>query len=240
MSMMGRQTMDKERVSFNLAKLHKGGVNFEVAVDPDLAIDYRTGKSVEIKEVIRSDKIFSDVKKGLLAPENKMKELFKTTDTMSVAEILLKEGEIQLTEEYREKVREEKRKKIISTIVKNGIDPRTKLPHPPQRIELAMAEAKVKIDMFKTAEQQIEEIVSKLRPILPISFEKKRIMVKFPPEYAGKAYSILSGFGKPGKEDWKTDGSFECEIEIPAGMEPDFYDQLNNATHGNIETKVIE
>jgi ribosome maturation protein SDO1 len=240
MSTIGRQTMDKERVSFNLAKLKKGGVNFEVAVDPDLAIEHKKGKAVDIKEVIRSEKIFSDVKKGVFAPENKMKELFKTTDTLAVAEIILKEGEIQLTEEYREKVREEKRRKIISTIVRNSIDPRTKLPHPPQRIENAFAEAKIKIDMFKTAEDQIDDIIKKLRPILPINFEKKRILIKFPAEYAGKAYAILSGFAKPEKEEWKNDGSFECEVEIPAGIEPDFYDKLNNATRGNVETKVMK
>lgn len=240
MSVNRRQTMDKERVSFNLAKIKKGGLNFEVAVDPDLAIEHKKGKPIKINDVVRSEHIFSDVKKGLLAPENKVKELFGTEDFFSVAEMILKEGEIQLTEEYREKIQEQKMNRIVSMISMNAIDPKTKLPHPPQRIRNALEEAKVKIDMFKTAEDQIDSIISKLRPILPISMEKKRILVKFPPEYAGKAYAILSGFGKPEKEDWKSDGSFECEMEIPAGIEPDFYDKLNNATHGDIETKVIE
>ncbi|MBU0535863.1 MAG: ribosome assembly factor SBDS [Nanoarchaeota archaeon] len=232
--------MDKERVSFNLAKLKKGGDNFEIAVDPDLAIDYKNGKSIDVKDVVRSEKIFADVKKGVFAPELKMKELFKTADTLEVAAVILKEGEIQLTEEYREKQKEIKRKKIVSIINKNAIDPTTKLPHPVLRIENAMEEAKVKIDMFKTAESQVEDIVKKLRPIMPIRFEKKRIHIKFPAEYAGKAYGILSGFAKPEKEEWKNDGSFECIVEIPAGMEPDLYDKLNNTTRGNVETKVIE
>jgi len=137
-------------------------------------------------------------------------------------------------------LREEKRKKIISIINVNGVDPKTKLPHPVQRIENAMEEAKVKIDMFKKVEDQVEEILTKLRPILPISFEKKRIHIKFPAEFAGKAYSLLSGFSKPENEDWKNDGSFECEVEIPAGIEADFYDKLNNATKGNIETKIVK
>ncbi|MBD3312818.1 ribosome assembly factor SBDS [Candidatus Woesearchaeota archaeon] len=235
-----RQTMDKERVSFNLARLKKGGDIFEVAVDPDLAIDHVNGKDIDIKDVVRSEKVFSDVKKGIFAPENRMEELFGTTDPLQIAEIILKEGEIQFTEEYREKLREDKRKKIISMITRNSVDPKTKLPHPGQRIENAMAEAKVRIDMFKPAESQVEDIVKKLRPILPISFEKKRIHLKFPAAHAGKAYGIISGFAKPEKEEWKNDGSYECEIEIPAGMEPDFYDKINNATSGEVETKVIE
>ena len=240
MSTKGRQTMEGERVHFNLAKLKKGGMNFEVAIDPDLAIELKKGKSIDVRDVVKSEKIFTDVKKGLFAPEGKIKELFNTSDILSVAAIILKEGEIQLTEEYRDKIKEEKRRRIISIINRNGIDPRTKLPHPVQRIENAMEEAKVKIDMFKGAEEQVDDIIKKLRPVLPISVERKRIHLRFPPQYAGKAYSMLSGFGKPDKENWRDDGSFDCEIEIPAGMEPDFYDKLNNATKGNVETKIVK
>lgn len=240
MSIKGRQTMEGERVHFNLAKLKKGGLNLEVAVDPDLAIEFKKGKSINIKDVIRSEKIFIDVKKGVFAPENRLRELFGTTDVHFVAAAILNEGEIQLTEEYREKLKEDKRKKIISIIVRNGIDPRTKLPHPPVRIENAMAEARVGIDMYKSAEEQVEDIIKKLRPVLPISFERKRISIRFPPNYAGKAYAILSGFGKPEKESWRNDGSFECEIEVPAGLEADLYDKLNSATKGSAETKTLE
>ncbi len=240
MSAQGRQTMDHEKVSFNLAKLKKGGMNFEVAVDPDLAIDINKGKNIDIRDAVRSEKIFSDVKKGLLAPENKLEELFGTSEPLKIAERIIREGEIQLTEEYREKLREEKKKKILSIIHRNGVDPKTNLPHPVQRIENAMDEAKVKIDMFKSADDQIEGIIKKLQPVLPIRFEVKRIKLKFPPEYAGKAYSLLSGFAHPENETWNQDGSFNCEVEIPAGIEPDFYDKLNSATHGNIETEVMK
>ena len=240
MSRKGSETMDHERVSFNLAKLKKGGVNFEVAVDPDLAISHKNGKAVRIEDIIKSEHIFADVKKGILASETQMNQIFNTIAPLQVAEIILKEGEIQLTEEYRKKIREEKRRKIVEIIHKGAIDPRTKLPHPPQRIENAMEEAKVKIDEFKTAEDQIEKIIKALRIVLPLSFEKRKIMLRFTPEFAGKAYNVLSIFGKPQKEEWKQDGSYVCVMEIPAGIEPEFYDRLNNATKGSVETKVVE
>ena len=240
MSRKGSETMDHERVSFNLAKLRKGGVNFEVAVDPDLAISYKNGKAVKIEDIIRSEHIFADVKKGVLASESQMKQLFNTADSLQVAETILKEGEIQLTEEYRKKIREEKRRKIVEIIHRGAIDPRTKLPHPPQRIENAMEEAKVKIDEFRTAEDQIERIIKALRVVLPLSFERRKIAIRFLPEFAGKAYNMLIAFGKPQKEEWKQDGSYVCVMEIPAGIEPEFYDKLNNATRGSAETKVVE
>lgn len=240
MSMKGKETFDHEKVKFNLAKLKKGGMNFEIAVDPDLAISFKNGKAIDIKDIVRSDKIFNDVKKGIFAPENQMKTTFNTDNTLEVAQIILKEGEIQLTEEYRAKIRAEKIKKIVEIIHTGAIDPKTKLPHPTQRIENAMEEMKVKIDDFKTAEDQVEEVVRKIRVVLPISFETRKIMVKFTPEYAGKAYTTVSTFGKPLSEDWKTDGSYVCTVEIPAGLEPDFYEKLNNATKGTVDTKVIE
>ena len=171
MSIKGKETFEHERVKFNLARLKKGGMNFEVAVDPDLAISFRNGKDISIKDIIKSEKIFNDVKKGVLAPEHTMVQVFNTDNALKVAKILLQEGEIQLTEEYRKKLREDKRKKIIEIIHKGAIDPKTKLPHPPQRIENAMEEAKVHLDDFKSAEDQINAVVKALRPILPISFE---------------------------------------------------------------------
>ena len=61
----------------------------------------------------------------------------------------------------------------MEIIHRNGVDPKTKLPHPIQRLENAFEEAKIKIDERRSAEDQVKEILDKLRPVLPISFEKK-------------------------------------------------------------------
>ena len=151
--MKGFQTFDRERVSFNLAKLKKGGETFEIAIDPDLAIDLKHGKDVDMRDVLKSEDIFSDAKKGTLASESKMHELFNTSDPLKVAEAIINDGQIQLSSEYREKLREEKKNKIVNIIHRNAIDPKTNLPHPPQRIENAFKEAKVHIDEFKKAEE---------------------------------------------------------------------------------------
>lgn len=239
MSIKGVMSMDHERVSFNIARLRKGGQHFEVAVDPDIAVAFKSGKPIDIKDVIKSEKIFSDVKKGTLAPEHILKQLFGTDDADEVAKVILREGEIQLSEEYRTKLREDKKKKIVSFISKNAVDPRSKLPHPPQRIENAMEQAKVKIDYFKSAEEQIDGIVAQLRPIIPISFERTKVEVKIPPEHSGKAYGLVSQFGKPEKEEWLNDGSFYCIVEIPAALEPDLYEKANAMTKGAAQIKPL-
>jgi len=240
MSIQGVKTYEQERVHYNLAKLKKGGMNFEVAINPDLAIAFKNGKAIDIKEIVRGEHIFSDTNKGTLAPENKMKELFGTIVPLEVAAIILKEGDVHLTEEYRKKTREDKLKKIIEIIHRGAVDPKTKLPHPPLRIKNAMEEAKVHINDFKTAEQQISDIVKALRPVLPISFETRKIMIKLLAEHAAKTYSTIAAFCKPQEERWNDDGSYVCTIEIPAGLETDFYDRLNKSTKGSAETKVLK
>lgn len=230
-------SMDQERVAFNLARLRKGSLKFEIAIDADLAIALKSGKNIDIKDAIKGEKIFSDVKKGVLASQHDLKNLFGTDDQLEVAKAIIKEGEIQLTTEHREKMREEKRRKIVNLIARNAIDSRTKLPHPPQRIENAFKEAGVKIDEHKSAEDQIGDIVKKLRPMLPISFETKKLEIKIPVQYTGKSVSIINQFAKPSKEEWLPDGSYKCVVELPAGLAADFLDKLNSFTHGSIETR---
>lgn len=240
--MPGEGTVSKaeKNIYINKAVLKKGGEMFEVDVDPDLALDVRNGKDVDMREVLKAEKIFSDVKKGLLAPESKMKELFGTSNPADVAKVIIKEGELQLTSEYRKKKQEEKRKKIISSIARNAIDPTTKLPHPPNRIEAAMKEAKVKVDDYRPAEGQVEEIVKQLQPIIPIKFEVKRIEITIPSAYAAKTYPIVKSYSKVREDRWQNDGSWSGKVEIPGGLIEEFFDRLNSLTKGDVETKIVE
>ncbi|MFH0978397.1 MAG: ribosome assembly factor SBDS [Candidatus Woesearchaeota archaeon] len=232
-------SFDREKLHLNIARIHKANQTFEIAVDPDLAMELRQGKNVDIIDVLKSEKVFSDVRKGLLASEHVMKSIFGTSDPMEVAKIIIAEGEVPVSAAYKERQKEEKIKRIIDIIHRNGVDPKTHLPHPITRIENAMEEAKVKIDDHKSAEDQVMDILKDLRVVLPIRFEMKEIAVKISPEYAAKSYSTVKSFGTILREDWQSDGSWSVVVEIAGGMESDFYDKINALTHGNVETKVL-
>ncbi len=232
-------TFDKERFSVNLARLKKGNEKFEVVINSDQAIAFKQGKISDIKLALVNEQVFSDAKKGMLASEKLMQSVFKTIEPLKVAEIIIKEGQIQLTEEYRKKKREEKKKRLVEIIHRNGVDPKTHLPHPVTRIEAAFEEAKIKIDDYSSAEDQLQEVLKKLRVILPIKFEVKEISVKISPDYAAKSYSTVKQFGKIIREDWQSDGSWLAVVEMPGGLEEDFYDRINKLTHGNVESKVL-
>ncbi len=221
----------------NRARLKKGSEVFEIVINPERAIAARHGKA-DIREAVRIPKIFSDAKKGMLASEQRMQALFGTADPWEVAKKIIKDGDIQVTAEYREQLREQKRRQIVEFIRRNGVDPRTHAPHPANRIESAMQEAKVRVDEFKPADQQMQEVLKALRPILPIKFEIKDIELTIPAPYASKAYSAVKQFGKVLNESWQSDGSWKGTLEIPGGMEQELYDKLNAITHGELVTKV--
>jgi ribosome maturation protein SDO1 len=222
-----------------IARLKTHGANFEILVDCDKAIAFKGG-SGDIKDVLATPQVFSDSKKGMLASETQLKQIFGTEEPLEVAKEIIKKGEIQLTSEYRTKLREQKRKKIINMIHSNGVDPKTNYPHPPNRIEAALDEAKVKIDEYLPAEKQIDNILKQIRAIIPIKFVIKEIAIKVPSQYAGKASSSIRNFGKLLKEDWQKDGSWIAVIEIPGGLEEELHSLLNNITHGDVETKILK
>ena len=228
--------MDK----LHLARLKKGENTYEVVVDPDLAMEFRENKEIQLRDVLKSDTVFFDAKKGLEASHEHLAALFGTEDMEAVAKEIILHGEIQLSAEFREKKRQEKRKQIIDIIHRNGIDPKTNLPHPVTRIENALEEAKVRIDENKTADGQVQDILKALKPIMPIKFVTKEIQVHVPKEYAGKLYGNIINFGKMVNESWNNDGSVTVTVEIPGGLETDFYDQMNSLSQGTIEAKVIK
>ena len=189
-----------------IARVKTHGQNFEILVDCNNAIALKEGKNVELKDVLATMKIFSDSKKGLVASESAMMQVFGNTDMEQVARQIIKKGEIQLTAEYRENLRENKRKQIVNIIHRNGVDPRTYAPHPIQRIENALNEAKFHVDEFSSVEGQLQEALKKLKPIIPIRFEVKEIAVKIGPQYDAKAYPIVKRYGTSLREDWQNNG----------------------------------
>jgi len=223
-----------------IARLKMHGQNFEILVDCNNALALREGKDIDLRDVLAAMQVFSDAKKGLAASENAMKQIFGTSEAGDVARQIIQKGEIQLTQEYREKLRGEKRKQIIGMIHRNGVDPKTHLPHPPQRIENAFEEAKFHVDEFRSVQEQVQEALKKLRPILPIKFEVKEIAIKIPPEYAPKCYAPVKQFGTILREEWQSNGYWVAVVELPGGMENDLYDKLNKICHGNVESKILK
>ncbi|MCL4404869.1 MAG: ribosome assembly factor SBDS [Candidatus Marsarchaeota archaeon] len=221
------------------ARYSSGKDDFEILVDADMAYEYVTGKRSDPLSVLEAEQVFKDAKKGERQSDEKIKKVFGTTDLAEVVSQILKKGNLPITTEQKAKMLEEKRKQIIEIIARNSIDPRTKAPATALRVENAMKEAKVSIDPFKSANDQIEDVVKKLSVILPIKFTNIKIEVVIPADSVNRCYNTLKQYGLK-SEDWLSNGSLKAIVEFPAGMQNEFYDKLNKATQGRAETKILE
>src|SRR3989344_2664662 len=130
-----------------LARLKKFGQTFEISVDSDKALKYKRGEINDIHDVLKAEHIYSDAKKGLRVPSQELQKIFKTDDVIAIADTIIKHGEIQLTSEHRAEEREQKRKLLINIIHRQAVDPKTNLPLPAMRIELALEQGKIHLKL---------------------------------------------------------------------------------------------
>ena len=213
-----------------IARLKLKNQTFEIFVNLEKAIAFREGKIKNVLEVLEVDEIFKDAKKGERASESSLIDVFGTSDIEKVAEIIIKKGEIPLTTEYRRKIIEMKRKQVIETIRRIAIDPRTKLPFTPQRVEEMINQVKINIDPFKSVEDIVDDVIKQLRKKFPIKVEYIKVKVFIPYEQTA-AVNIIKKKYKILREEWGEDGWIGL-LELPAGVVSEFYSELGKITKG--------
>ena len=218
-----------------IARIKKAGKHFEILVDLDEAIKFKKGEISSIQA--ETEEIFKNLKKGDKASTADLMEAFGTNDTNSVIQKIVKEGEVQTTQEHRSAEQEQKFKQVIEFLAKNSIDPQTGNPITADRIKNALNDAHVNIKNVPI-ENQIKEIVDKINAIIPIKLEMKKVKITIPATHTGKAYGVVSQYKTD--EVWKDDGSLEVKVSIPSGIVMDFYDKLNGVTHGSAITEDID
>ncbi|MCL4365412.1 MAG: ribosome assembly factor SBDS [Candidatus Marsarchaeota archaeon] len=221
-----------------IARYSAGGEHFEIFVDADLAYNFITGKNPNPMLPLQAEEVFVDANKGERAGQEKLRKAFGTTDIVKIAETIMKHGDVPITTEQRRKLLEEKRKQVVEIIATNSVDPKSGAPHPMQRIENAMETAKVQIEPFKSAKEQVDSVVKKINMILPIKFATARLEVIIPAEYANRCYGLLKQYGLK-SEEWQSNGSLKAMLEFPAGLQGEFFDKLNGFTKGGAITRSV-
>lgn len=222
-----------------LARIKKAGNTFEISVDPDKALEYRRSGEGEMREILLADNIFGDAKRGQLASCEELVAAFGASDVEEVAHIILTKGEIQLSSDHRAAERDEKWRRLVTMIHAQVIEPQSGLPHPRARIEAALEEAKVHLDLNHSVEEQFDAVISKLRPHIPIKIEKKKFLLELPGDVAGKVYGLVKNSAKMLREEWAGNGNWQVQLEIPAGLYPEFLEKLQAQCKGMAQVREL-
>ncbi len=217
------------------ARLTKAGKHFEILVDLEDAIKFKKGESDSIEA--ETDIIFRDVKKGDRAPTADLEEAFGTQDVDEIVKRIVKEGEVQTTQEHRNAEQEKKFNQVVNFLSTNAVDPQTGNPITSERIKSALEQSNVNIKNT-SIENQISDILDELTKVIPIKLDVKKVKITVPAIHTGKVYGIINQYKE--SENWLDDGSLEVKVKVPSGMVMDFYDKLNSVTHGSALTEEIK
>lgn len=219
-----------------VARLEKGGKRYEILVDPELVETWKADtESVALDELLATEEVWHDARAGERPTEEKLVGVFGTTELSTCVEIILRDGDIQLTTVQRRKLISDKRARIISEISRTAIDPRSKAPHPATRIELALDELRWNPDPFLSVERQIKEAVKVLRPVIPLSFQTIKLAFRV----SGSAYGSVQREVRSDviREEWLENGDWAFVVEIPAGMKGEY---LSKVAKRDPDTEVRE
>ena len=91
----------------------------------------------------------------------------------------------------------------------------------------------------KNVEEQVKEIVEKLRSIIALKSENLNLEIIIPAQYASQSYAVLKSVGSLKKEEWQNNGSLKAILEIPAAARPNVIDRLGSITKGSASVEVI-
>ncbi len=220
-----------------IAKLRSGKLFFETMVDLDNAMKLRKGDDVSMGDVIRDNAIYTNLGKGMKAGSAELEQAFGTSEFEKVVEQIVKKGIIEVSQEFRDEALEARRKQVVDFLVRNAIDGQTGRPFTPDTLQNALKDAGVKIEN-KNVENQITRIVDSLKQVIPIKIETKKLKVIVPAMHTGKAYGLLTEYKE--KEEWLSNGDLQITLNIPVGIQMEFYDKLNSITHGSAITEEIK
>ncbi len=221
-----------------LARLEKGGSRYEILVDPDLVESWKEDSdSVNLTDLLAIDEVWSDAKAGDRPTSEALERVFGSTDLATCVDRILRDGSIQLTTAQRRHMVDERMKQIVSEIAMTATDPKTKLPHPKTRIENALQETRFKPDPFLSVERQVQDAVNILKPIIPLQFITIKLAFKVP----GKDYGGVSNLLRDSmqKEQWLSDGSWACVVEVPGGMKNEIISRVANRS-SEVEVRELD
>ncbi len=217
-----------------VARIKVKNKHYEISVNLEDALKVKQGTG-NITAALNSNSICHDLKEGNVASKSDLIDAFGTTDLYQVAEIIIKKGEVQKPQEFRDAEREARIKRLVDIILRNAVDQHGR-PYTAERITKALHEAKYNVDNRPT-EQQMIDAVDKLKTVIPIKVETKKIKLIIPARFSGQVYGMLKDHKE--SEDWLANGDLQVIINIPAGLQLDFYDKLNSITHGAVRSEEI-
>ena len=148
-----------------VVRMNYHGKRFEVACYRNKILNYRQRIETDLSEVLQTDRVFTNVSKGLFAPSKDLQKAFKTTDQEEVCRIILDKGQIQVSDMERSATLENTAKEIANYISTKCVHPVSNRPYTTNQIRDAMKKAEISVQptSARSVKQQFLDCVKILQ-----------------------------------------------------------------------------
>ena len=221
-----------------LARYEHGGKRFEILIDPQLVDSYRNDpESVELDTFLATDEVWLDARGGERPTSDQLLSAFGSANIDECVSKIMEKGTIQLTTVQRKERVVSMKAAIIHKIASTAIDPRSKMPHPPSRIETALEESRYSVDPFLSIDRQVTDAIKLMRPLIPLKFATARLAFRIPGVEYGSVQRLLRELVI--KDEWLANGDWACVVEVPAGSKIDLMGDIAKRSKGS-DVKIID
>jgi len=210
----------------------QGKEDFQILVDFEKLEEFRKDPNkYSVYDILADYKIYKDVKKGEIASEKAISEIFGMKDEEEVLKTILLKGEAQIPSSYLNKLRDEKKEQVIYFIKENARNPITHTPYTESMIRAEVEKLKYNFDIKRDYKQQAEEILEFLKQRMPISIGYVIAKLEIPSKYIGKVVSQIRRYGKIKKEYYDNYANWHVHLKIIEGKREDLINFLNKNTN---------
>lgn len=206
---------------------------FEVDINPQPALELRHGKDRDIRDVLKVQRVFTDVSRAQFAKNNDLQKLFGTHDPLIIAGEIIKKGKIQPSLEEERRLHAEKKERIITALMKCAVHAKTKERLTSDDVEKILAKAK--IDLHEPDSWILRQVIEHA----PVTCAVHSVQITLAPQYVGRAKYHLTQFTKIKKEETLPDGRWQVIADVPIGIKEEVFAYLNGLTHGKFESKLL-
>jgi|EP01083_Nonionella_stella_P090860 ribosome maturation protein SDO1 len=167
-----------------VVRMNTHGKRFEVACYRNKILNYRQKIETDLSEVLQTDRVFTNVSKGLFAPRKDMLKAFNSTDQEEVCRIILDKGQIQVSDMERSATLENTAKEIANYISTKCVHPLSNRPYTTNQIRDAMKKAEISVQptSARSVKQQFLDCVRIIqeKKVLDIQRAKMELAIVLP------------------------------------------------------------
>jgi ribosome maturation protein Sdo1 len=144
----------------------------EILCQPGTVALYRQEKLPMSKVVITDDVIYKNTKKGNIASDKDIENVFgESVSIKDALEVMLQKGDFQMTTKERQDLNDQRRLMLLDYFQHNYVNPDTNSQHPITRWEAAFKQIKAKVNYEMPFNKNCEEIRKSIIGVLPMKLK---------------------------------------------------------------------